>query len=401
VYSLCSDCIEDPFLRAKIGEEYISNCSLCGKEKVPVLSSSSLARILEILMIDRIELGMVVTLDDHGSFEQQGSRLQEHVSDVIQRAIEQEPNEIFIEEVVSKLVGHDHNPRKPGEPDDNFYCDDCNYEVRESNTDALFFEWKSIEVEIRQKRRFFNDRARDFYKNMFEGLHNMYSIWSEGTHGSSVLLKLPVDTNLFRARACNSEQSKMKMKSDPVKQIGPPPSVEARAGRMNAEGVPALYTSLDSETCLAEMRPSIGSETAVAMLKTTEVLTVLDFSLLDDSINRDLSYFDPDYDNKNSISKFLTILHEIISQPIVPGRETDYLITQTLAEYLAYVSKLEIDGLLFKSVQNDSGLNLVVFLKKGIDHLPVSYAIDSLKFYKTKQIEYEHQELEDMVYYEF
>lgn len=47
---------------------------------------------------------------------------------------------------------------------------------------------------------------------------------------------------------------------------------------------------------------------------------------------------------------FLRKLHNLISQPVVPGHEADYLITQTMAEYLAHVHQPHFDGIMFKSV---------------------------------------------------
>ena len=54
----------------------------------------------------------------------------------------------------------------------------------------------------------------------------------------------------------------------------------------------------------------------------------------------------------------------LISKPIISGYEDGYLMTQALAEYIAYVYPENIDGLLFKSTQHDKGSNIVIFSKK-------------------------------------
>jgi len=140
------------------------------------------------------------------------------------------------------------------------------------------------------------------------------------------------------------------MLDDPLKHIGPPPPADARAGRMNAEGVSVFYGSLKEKTCLAEMRPAIGNDIALIELETTRKLRVLDFSRLDEArSSRNLSCFQPDFQAESARRLFLRLLHALIAQPISPGRESDYLITQTMAEFLSHVAKSSFDGIMFQS----------------------------------------------------
>ena len=119
---------------------------------------------------------------------------------------------------------------------------------------------------------------------------------------------------------------------------------------MNREDVPVFYGSLDWQTCVAEARPALGNDTAVILLVTTRALRLLDFSRLGKSY-APLSYFQPDFADQCEKGEFLVHLQRLISEPIVPGRESEYIITQTLAEYLAHVHKQPFDGRLFDSVQ--------------------------------------------------
>src|SRR6202035_2572480 len=112
-----------------------------------------------------------------------------------------------------------------------------------------------------------------------------------------------------------------------------PPADQARAGRMNVEGVVVFYGATDSETCVAEMRPALGGDTALIALQTTRPVRLLDFTRLEKSHNEGLSYFQPNFTAEVERLAFLRRLHTLISQPVVPGRESDYLITQTMAEY--------------------------------------------------------------------
>src|SRR5258708_5926999 len=109
------------------------------------------------------------------------------------------------------------------------------------------------------------------------------------------------------------------------------------------------------------MRPALGGDTAVIELQTTKPLRVLDFTRLQEPHGEGLSYFQPDFTAEVERRAFLLRLHTLISQPVVPGREADYLITQTMAEYLAHVHQEPFGGILFKSVQRAGGVNVVLF----------------------------------------
>lgn len=174
---------------------------------------------------------------------------------------------------------------------------------------------------------------------------------------------------------------------------------------MNAEGVVVLYGARDSETCLAEMRPALGSEVAIITMQTTHALRVLDFTRLDDARSgKALSYFQTDFTDQLERREFLRRLHSLISQPIVPGRESDYLITQTMAEYLAHVHEKPFDGILFSSVQRAGGINIVLFADKGLltdkpeDAFRLKYVDGSIRLVSTTAIRYRHRELSVSAY---
>jgi hypothetical protein len=82
------------------------------------------------------------------------------------------------------------------------------------------------------------------------------------------------------------------------------------------------------------------------------------------------------------------------------------LITQTMAEYLAHVHGEKPDGslfraepfngLLYKSVQRTGGTNIVLFPKPTVETdnaFPLAYVSESIKFFRTRTIVYEHDEI--------
>lgn len=116
---------------------------------------------------------------------------------------------------------------------------------------------------------------------------------------------------------------------------------------------------------------------------------MLDFTRLEESYKK-LSYFQPDFTEQVEKEMFLRRLQRFISQPIVPGREADYLITQTMAEYLSHVHDQPFQGVLFKSVQRTDGINIVLFAD-GADAFPVDYVHETLQAFSTTSTEYTHE----------
>jgi hypothetical protein len=159
-----------------------------------------------------------------------------------------------------------------------------------------------------------------------------------------------------------------------------------------------FYGGTDRDTCLAELRPALGGDTAVIELRTTKSLRMLDFTRLEKSHGVGLSYFQPNFTEEVERLAFLRRLHTLISQPVVPGREEDYLITQTMAEYLAHVHQPPFDGILFKSVQRAGGVNVVLFAERGPgaspgkNTFPPNYVDGSFKLFSTEEIQYKHKE---------
>ena len=254
--------------------------------------------------------------------------------------------------------------------------------------------WDFVTEDLKHNRRFFSSAAKELFDDLFSDVE-VRKYWDVAQRKDvTVVRELPEGSELFRARVCDSNEEVKNALTEPLKNIGPPPPARARANRMNVDGVAVFYGALESETCLAELRPNIGGEAAVITVRNTKALRLLDFTKIKDS-RRALSYFQPDFNEQAEKNIFLRQLGSLISQPVRPGREADYLITQTMAEYLAHVHATPFDGLLYKSVQKKGGTNIVLFPRPKGDTdnaFPVAYVADSIKFFGTLAIEYEHFE---------
>ena len=267
-----------------------------------------------------------------------------------------------------------------------------------------YAKWHYLLDELKHKRRFFNAATKEFFGELFGGVEILKYWDKEKSEFESVVLELPEATNLYRSRVCNSIEDLTNIFNDPLKHVGPPPKHLARGGRMNAEGVVVFYGAMDLDTCLAEMRPALASDIAIITLSTTKPLRLLDFTRLEQARGGGaLSYFQLDFTTQVEKRKFVRRLHSLISQPIIPSKESDYIITQTMVEYLAHVHPEPFDGILFASAQRAGGVNIVLFpdsdvlIETSSDLFPLTYVEDSIKLLRTESIKYTHVEIDVFV----
>jgi hypothetical protein len=390
-HALCSDCAEDTYLKQYIQDNGTPiRCSECGEEDFPAIPVEELAEFIEPLLREYFEPGP----DPYGT-GQQGNELSYCVYEVVGQELR------FEEQLVDAVVESDDYMPSRGEV--AYWDDTFNYVKKEVHIGALHEQWLHALEELKHGRRFYSPAAKGLFDWLFEGMQGLRTF----ADNEPVVHELPQGTEIFRARVAHSDDEIGAFLEAPFHKVGPPPKELSRAGRMNAEGVTVLYSALDFETCLAEMRPSISNELGVIALRTTEPLRVLDFSRLEKARgDTGHSYFQPDYDRALQKSHFLRMLHYLISQPIVPGHEADYLITQTMAEYLAHVYAEPFDGILFRSSQNEGGMNLVLFSDPELligtkeQKFRVQYQANSIKFHKVTAVAYTHHDMEVLIKHE-
>ena len=373
------------------GEEL--SCTVCGDASRKALTVDALGELLGPIIREHYEQGAEVRRwgesdnDRDDWWEQEGEDLSFVVQEVLGQYFE------FEGEIVDAVVGSEDV--RPQDGDVAFFDSSANYVESHCSPERYHREWNHVLHELKHKRRFFSSSAEALFKALFEGVDAMKAWDRETKKHESVVRELQQDMELFRARRCDSRAALNEAFTNPFKHVGPPPATRARAGRMNVEGVVVFYGAMDEETCLAETRPTLGGDSVMITLSTTKPLRLLDFTRLDRSYST-LSYFQPNFADEAEKGEFLRRLGGLISQPIIPGRESDYLITQTMAEYLAHVHEKPFDGILFKSVQRAGGVNVVLFPDPGSpdesvnNAFPLSYVDGSIKLFSTRSIQYQH-----------
>ncbi|PTU32411.1 RES family NAD+ phosphorylase [Stenotrophobium rhamnosiphilum] len=394
--ALCSQCSTDKFLASIIDAQgELIECSICSKDVNKAMSVEDLGKLIEPILREHFEPGDIVHRigegdDDRVYDDQQGDDMAFIVQSVIG------DNYPFEDELVDAVcAAEDCDPRSG---DECFWDSTTNYVETRTAIAPLEKHWHPTLAELKTTRRFYSPLAKKLFDALFADVETLYCY--ERSSSSLKAAKVPVvriipkGRRLYRARICLSTEMLQQIADDPLTHVGPPPAAATRAGRMNAEGITVLYTSLNRATAVAELRPAIGNDVVSIRLKTTRQLRLLDFGRFEKARPRkQLSYFQPDFNAQIEMSALSKRLHKLISMPIVPGKESDYLITQNMAEYLAHVHPLRFDGVIFQSAQKLGGINAVIFsddeyFLPASEAFRVAYVKDSLKMQRVGSVSY-------------
>ena len=244
------------------------------------------------------------------------------------------------------------------------FADESYYEEIQVSDGAWQEEWRSFESALKTEARFFSRSAASHLASVFDRIDDLC------THdGRPLVVDAGPGTDfhtLFRARVFQSDDKLEVALGRPDQHLGPPPAFLATAGRMNARGISVFYGADDPTAAIAEVRPPVGSQVAVAQFQIIRKLRLLDLTALQD-VRVSGSIFDLGFAARLERAQFLRSLSKRITQPVMPDDEPfEYLATQAIADFLATESSSPIDGILFPSVQvKRNVLNIVLFHKSA------------------------------------
>ncbi len=239
------------------------------------------------------------------------------------------------------------------------------YEPKGFNDDFWQEQWRQFEESLITEARFFNQTGLAHLKTIFSDIDNLRT-----QDNRSVFVDAGPNTlisELYRARVFQADNTLEEALKWPDKQLGPPPSFLAIAGRMNAKGISVFYGANNVDVALAEVRPPVGSQVAVARFEIIKHLRLLDLSALS-VIAAPGSIFDETYAGRIEKATFLRNLSVRLTKPIMPNDEAfEYLTTQAIADFLASEVELNLDGIIFPSAQvPGTSLNIVLFHKASL-----------------------------------
>lgn len=364
---VCADCVGNAYLKAEItacGDE--RECSFCEHESF-VISVAELAQKVGTAFEthyfrtsnqpDAFQSAMLRDRESSYEWEREG----EPVLEVIQEAAS--IDDAVAQEILD-ILADEHRDWDYQAADGECEFDPDSYYERKGPNDIEFqLEWRNLERSLKGETRYFNKVAESFLDRIFTGIDGY------GTRdGRGVIRHAGPLTQLerfSRARVFHSDSKLGPALERPDRDLGPPPPSIALGGRMNAHGVSLFYGATSDEAALSEVRPPVGSRALVGKFDVIRPLRLLDVDALQ-SVYVEGSIFDPGYMRRLELAKFMGSLSARMTMPVMPDDEpAEYLITQVIADYLAANEALNIDGLLYPSVQQRGGHQNVVLFRRA------------------------------------
>ena len=207
-------------------------------------------------------------------------------------------------DVASTLSGrYAYRAGKYGE--ENPYESEAYYEERSPDDSNFHHKWESFRDELMYQERFFPQSAEPVLTEIFGDLGALT------THDGTPVVRevTPPDQgfSIWRARTAQSDEELRKILESPDRQLGSPPSSSAEVGRMNAKGVSVFYGAMDPDTCVAEVRPPVGSHVVLGRFQLLRQVKLLDLVLQRalSKVFADASYFEPGYAVKKGRASFI------------------------------------------------------------------------------------------------
>lgn len=346
---ICLDCVQDVYIRNFVNTSgnKENSCTYCHGDDVTV----TLEEIAD-MMHEVLEKYYSSHIDE---YYREGEPAEIVISD-----------ELGVGENISKdileILCDKHN-----DYESFIYGKDYMYVRNVFSVGEFNFTWDKLKTSLRTKTRFFNDDLRTFLDSIFSGIETMRLETGATVH------QLDENYVLYRARIFEDYRDVEAALAHPARNFGPPPSRLATSGRMNPHGVPVFYGAASRETAIAEVRPAVGSLVVVAPFRPRRLLNLLDLSGLERLADASGSLFDPATQHRIEVTSFLrTLAHKLTIPVFGRTKESQYLITQAVAEYLSLSETLNLDGIMFHSTQSElpqkkeeKDYNVVLFSKSS------------------------------------
>lgn len=346
---LCADCITEEYLSACVKEDgSLGDCDSC-ETKARIISMEQIAGYVDTAFDVHFQLGGFHPY----TYEQEGDDPEYLIGDC---TLLDEKYCRIIRDIVEE-TNSDWDASAAGEL--TKFADDTYYVPVEIDGHALHWEWRTFETLILEKARFFSSDAKRTLDKIFNDIEALKTKNDEPVV-TVVGPDLPI-TTFYRGRYFHEDTKIIEAMERPDVKIGPPPTELAMSGRMNAKGISVFYGATDPQVALAEIRPPVGSRVVMGEFKPIETMRLLNLSLLEDTVIRG-SIFDPEYAYVLGRLKFLKSLVTLMTRPTNPYKDSEYLPTQVIADYLANAHPGNFDGILYPSSQSaEEGLNVVLF----------------------------------------
>ncbi len=344
---LCSDCVFDVALQQRIVQEGTrATCSYCG-ENGHTLSINEIADFVKDLLQQFYEwVESAHTEEDAVLRTPQGQPVNQVIDSLVDARVS-------VAEEIRKLLAD----LDAADPDKwnlalGLFNPGARYARRQTlETYELEMSWLGFERNLKTQTRYFNRRADDLLRSIFEGMDGRRAI-----DGRPIVVVAGPEkdfSTFYRARVFQKEEEFRKALKRPHVNVGPPPPSDATAGRMNAAGISVFYGATTPEIALSEVRPPVGSKVLIGSFEVIRTLRLLDLVALAELADENGSLFDNEYVDRLRRGEFLRGLTQRFSKPVMPNDQAlEYLPTQAVADFLAASAEPPFDGVLYPSVQH-------------------------------------------------
>ena len=339
---ICHGCISNYALSDYIKEKgETHSCSYCKSRKKSILLEDLMLPIMDgisFLYSHAVDELPVERGEYIGSTYNTEDLFEETLSDEIGAS-----SEGIIADIIS-LIG------------DEIWCDANPFE--ESEEEVAFDQWQRFCKLVKEKMRyvFFEAKADDGCGSSPMDILNYISSSIKEIGLTTTINK---NTKMYRCRMSKEEKY-----YSALSDFCPPPAEIAVAGRMNAQGIPVLYLTLEPETAIEEVDSSEKQYASIASFRVESSFTVLDLTKLNNI--KTPSIFDAEGRTKISSIHFLKRFNEQISQR-VSIEQIDYVPTQIVTEYFRFLygnATKQYQGILYNSAKRENGKCLALFFSR-------------------------------------
>ncbi|OUB79311.1 hypothetical protein BK744_03305 [Bacillus thuringiensis serovar zhaodongensis] len=368
----CEKCFKDKYVIELIKSKRIigDKCDYCGSKGVSVAKVSDLSDMFNILFT------YFVKSEPEKYYYHDGEPTFEEVYGTGENLwnLLREDWDIFSDITDENLLYDILNARKYVGTEDMISANNMFLTVQDVGNHFIFGDlWGDLADSLRHKNRFFPQDS-SYPRKQDDLLHYLEKLFKG--------ISTTVDENheFYRARIGEYTES--------TELEAPPEDKILSSGRANPVGIRVLYSAIDKETAIAEVRPWKSAKVTIALVKPKEPLKLVDLSKASDRMDKILqSPF-----SVNNIYEELTVLNVLsnldkaLSKPVSPDTsELDYIPSQYLTEYIKF---LGYDGVIFRSSLGP-GENYVFYEQENKFWMPESklnvkildrYEVSGLKY---------------------
>ena len=349
---VCVECLNEDYLQSQFSGRGADECSYCSETR-PGVELEELAIYCENAIHSSFSYAVQPDSVIHFGRDPIGSSLYE----VLETVLGTEDSSLLAD-IETELRG-----RWSDWEDDDPY-----FENRLDASAQMTADWRRMQQSLLFESRLVNPVVSEVLERVFGDIEQLHTAMERN---SAIIVAGPglLHSSFLRARSFENAAEMIHALKHPELRLGPTPKGLGSAGRMNAKGISVFYGATAAHTAVSEVRPPVGSYVVTAVFDLTRPLRLLNLSDLSSMRpNHSLSYFDPVRRGQAERCAFLQELKDQMLMPVMPNTaDQDYLITQAIADFLACHPGLNLDGILYPSVQtpknSSPGQNVVLFHK--------------------------------------